>query len=144
MLKLSKMSDYAVVIIRQLSDNNKKNQNTATIAQLTGLPGPTVSKILHRLNEVGIVSSDRGRFGGYKLQRIPQELPLSELIRAFEGPLVLTDCLDDNGNVCDLETHCAVAGRWDLVSRAINRVLEDITLADIFLDSSKYIGNSKI
>jgi len=135
MLKLSKMSDYAVVILQQLSKKGNQGQNTASVAEATGLPSPTVSKILHRLSEAGIVISERGRFGGYRLKKVPTDLSLSELLIAFEGPVTLTDCLE-NSNSCDLAKHCAVAGRWSVVSKAISRVLDDITLADLLLSKA--------
>ena len=97
----------------------------------TGLPAPTVSKLLHRLTEVGIVVAERGRYGGYRLDRAPENVRLSEVLATFEGDLALTDCLDTTGNACEHETRCAVVGRWNVVSTAIRSVLDDLTLADV-------------
>lgn len=134
MLKLNKMSDYAVVIISHFNTIPNRNLNVNQVAKATGLPAPTVGKILHRLSEKGLVNAVRGRFGGYKLNRIPSDVTLRELLETFEGPLTLTDCLDqgDSGR-CELVSHCALARRWSLVSNAISDVLKEITVADLLL-----------
>lgn len=131
MLRLSRMTDYAVVVLNHLAAQTGRNQNTADVAVATGLPAPTVSKLLHRLTEADIVAAERGRYGGYRLARIPEDVRLSDILAAFEGQIALTDCLDTAGNACEHETHCAVAGRWNVVSSAISRVLNDLTLADV-------------
>ncbi len=131
MLRLSRMTDYAVVVLHHMASLPEGNRNTADVALATGLPAPTVSKLLHRLTEVGIVAAARGRYGGYRLDRSPEQVRLSEVLAAFEGDLALTDCLDTGGNACEHETHCAVVGRWNVVSSAIRRVLDDLTLADV-------------
>jgi len=131
MLRLSRMTDYAVVVLHYMASLPEGNRNTADVVLATGLPAPTVSKLLHRLTEAGIVVAERGRYGGYRLDRAPEDVPLSEVLATFEGDLALTDCLDTTGNACEHETHCAVVGRWDVVSTAIRRVLDDLTLADV-------------
>jgi FeS assembly SUF system regulator len=131
MLRLSRMTDYAVVVLHHMASLPEGNRNTADVVLATGLPAPTVSKLLHRLTEAGIVVAERGRYGGYRLDRAPEDVPLSEVLAIFEGDLALTDCLDTTGNACEHETHCAVVGRWDVVSTAIRHVLDDLTLADV-------------
>ena len=134
MLRLSRMTDYAVVILNHMSTERGKNQNTSGVAQATNLPSPTVSKILNRLSEAGVLKAIRGRFGGYRLDRSPSEISLGELLDAFEGPLALTDCLDSsNATMCEHVSHCAVAGRWGVVSSAISNVLDGLTLEDLVL-----------
>lgn len=131
MLRLSRMTDYAVVVLNHLATQIGRNQNTADVAVATGLPAPTVSKLLHRLTEAAIVVAERGRYGGYRLAHSPEDVRLSDILAAFEGQIALTDCLDSAGNACEHETRCAVAGRWNVVSLAISRVLNDLTLADV-------------
>ncbi len=131
MLRLSRMTDYAVVVLDHMARQPEGTQNTADVALATGLPATTVSKLLHRLTEVGIVAAERGRYGGYRLERAPDNVRLSDVLAAFEGQLALTDCLDTAGNACEHETRCSIAGRWNVVSSAIRRVLDDLTLADV-------------
>ena len=135
MLRLSRMTDYAVVILNHMSTERGKNQNTTGVAQATNLPSPTVSKILNRLSEAGVLKAIRGRFGGYRLDRSPSEISLGELLNAFEGPLALTDCLDSSNAMCEHVSHCAVAGRWSVVSSAISNALDGLTLEDLVLSN---------
>ncbi len=131
MLRLSRMTDYAVVVLDQMARNPEGTQNTADVALWTALPPPTVSKLLHRLTEVGILVAERGRYGGYRLERAPAQIRLTDVLAAFEGDVALTDCLDTAGTACEHETHCSIAGRWNVVSTAIRSVLDDLTLADV-------------
>ena len=135
------MSDYAVVILSHFHSIPDRNLNVNQVAQVTGIPVPTVGKILHRLSEKGLVTAVRGRFGGYKQKRIPSDVSLRELLETFEGPLTLTDCLDqDDKDRCELVSHCVLAQRWSMVSNAISDVLKEITLADLLV-SKKPIKN---
>tara|TARA_Y100000590_G_scaffold463273_1_gene629621 strand:- start:2226 stop:2660 length:435 start_codon:yes stop_codon:yes gene_type:complete len=128
------MSDYAVVILSHFNSNPDMHLNVNQVARATGIPVPTVGKILHRLSEKGLVTAVRGRFGGYKQKRILSNVSLRELLEVFEGPLTLTDCLDQDDKLrCELVSHCALAQRWSLVSNAISDVLKEITLADLLL-----------
>ncbi|PPR79640.1 MAG: HTH-type transcriptional regulator IscR [Alphaproteobacteria bacterium MarineAlpha2_Bin1] len=132
MLKLNKMSDYAAVVINYMDKSNNDRLSTEQVSKSTGLPSPTVSKILHRLSSEGIVSSLRGRSGGYTLNREVSDISILEILQIFEGPIVLTDCLDEKGEACVFLSSCSIAGKWEVVSSTIKIVLENLTLKELF------------
>lgn len=132
MLKLNKMSDYAAVVINYMEKSNKGHISTDQVSKSTGLPLPTVSKILHKLSSEGIVSSLRGRLGGYYLTREVSDISILEILEIFEGPIVLTDCLDEKGEACVFLSNCSIAGKWEVVSSTIRIVLENLTLKELF------------
>ena len=93
MLRLSRLTDYAVVVLVRLS----AAQGVATspgIAASIGIPEPTVAKVLKTLAGQGFVTSTRGAHGGYRLGRPLSQIAVSEVIVAIDGPIALTSCVD--------------------------------------------------
>ena len=132
MLRLSKFTDYAVVVLIRLEEAEEGGVLTAPgLAAATGLGEPTVSKVLKILSHAGLVEGRRGAAGGYRLTRALAEMPLTEVIAAIDGPIALTACVDNSSGVCDAEATCPVRGRWDPVNDAIRRALSGISIADL-------------
>ena len=133
MLKLSKLTDYAVVVLVRLSCGDGAAgagvQTSPGIAQATGVPEPTVAKVLKALAGGGLVASQRGARGGYRLVRTLAEIPVADVIAAIDGPIALTACVE--GGCCEAESFCSMAGRWDPVNAAIRDALSAISLADM-------------
>lgn len=133
MLRLSKLTDYAVVVLSALSrDSVAGGVRTAPeLALASGIAEPTVAKVLKALAQAGLVEGVRGAHGGYRLARPLVWVPLSEVIVAIDGPIALTACVDGAVGECDAEAICPVRGRWDPVNDAIRRALAAITVADL-------------
>lgn len=134
MLRLSKLTDYAVVVLARLEQDGAtvgagRVQTAPGLAATTGIAEPTVAKVLKILGGAGLVEGVRGARGGYRLARPLAEVPLSEVIVAFDGPIALTACVDGGHGGCDAEGICPVRGRWDPVNDAIRRALSDIPVA---------------
>lgn len=130
MLRLSKLTDYAVVVLVRLGRPDGV-QTSPCIAAATGIPEPTVAKVLKTLAAAGLVLSQRGAHGGYRLARPLAAIGIAEVIAAIEGPIALTACVDGAAGLCEAERLCPVRGRWDPVNDAIQQALSAITLADM-------------
>ncbi len=130
MLRLSKLTDYAVVVLVRLAAAEGV-QTSPGIAAATGVPEPTVAKVLKTLAAGGLVASQRGARGGYRLMRPLSGIPIADVIVAIDGPIALTACVDGSGFDCDAAGTCPVRGRWDLVNDAVREALSNITLADM-------------
>jgi len=130
MLRLSKLTDYAVVVLIRLS-HGEAVQTSPGIAAGIGVPEPTVAKVLKALAYAGLVSSQRGARGGYRLVRPLSGIPVAEVVAAIDGPITLTACVEGSGTGCEAEHLCPVRGRWDLVNDAVRQALGQITLADM-------------
>ncbi len=130
-LRLSKLSDYAVVLLSELGTAPEGAvRNVSALALATGIAEPTVAKVLKLLAASGLVVSQRGPHGGYRLARALTETAISDVIDAVEGPIALAACVEHAGG-CEHECTCRVRGRWDPVNMAIRRALSEITLADM-------------
>lgn len=130
MLKLSKLTDYAVVVLVRLS-HGEPCQTAPGIALVTGVPEPTVAKVLKALAAVHLVISQRGARGGYRLARSLSDISVAEVVTVIDGPIALTACVEGSGAWCEVEHHCPVRGRWDPVNAAVRAALSAISLADL-------------
>ncbi len=133
MLRLNRLTDYAVVVMAQMAHRRDEMRTAPQISQDTGVPLPTVAKLLNALARENLVSSQRGASGGYTLSRRAEEITVAEIIQALEGPIALTACVDGSGDNCGSEPLCPMRGNWDKVNRAIRHALSGVTLADMSL-----------
>ncbi len=132
MLRVSKLTDYAVVVLMRLATGPAAGvQTSPCISAATGVPEPTVSKVLKALSTSSLVVSQRGARGGYRLSKPLHAISLADVIAALDGPIALTACVEGGHGTCDVSHFCAVRGRWDLVNDAIHQALSGITLGDM-------------
>ena len=128
MLRISRLTDYATVILASLGNGGLAS--AADIALRTHIGLPTVSKLLKELQHAGLVSSVRGAHGGYQLTRTTAKINAAEIIDAVEGPIALTECSNGSG-LCGIEATCLVGHGWQRISLAIRRALTDISLDEL-------------
>ena len=130
MLRLSKLTDYATVILSFMAKNKIEVHASMEIASVTGIALPTVSKILKLLVNAEVVISTRGAKGGYVLSKPPEQISVATIISALEGPIALTECsISQQG--CEQASGCDIRGNWSLINKTIHNALESVTLADL-------------
>ncbi len=139
MIKLSRLADYAVVLLTQMGGDTKAVHNAIDLAARTGLPVPTVSKILATLARDGVLASVRGAKGGYRLSVPPPRITVAAIISAIDGPIALTQCVDTKGN-CNVETLCPTRSGWHKINDAILNALSGVTLADLMGEPLSFSG----
>jgi FeS assembly SUF system regulator len=131
MLRISKMTDYAVVLATHLAAAEGPHA-ARDLAVQTQIPEPTASKVLRKLTRAGVVMSHRGAKGGYALARSPRKIGVNEVIEAIEGPIAVTECSDETtDSLCEYETNCGVRANWQRINLAVHKALSEITLADM-------------
>lgn len=128
MLRISRLTDYATVILASLAGGSLAS--AADIADRTHIGLPTVSKLLKELQHAGLVHSVRGAHGGYQLARPAAEINAAEIIDAVEGPVALTECAGGAGQ-CELESNCLVGHGWQRISRAFRHALVGVSLEEL-------------
>ena len=130
MLRISKMTDYATVILAHLAADEAGRRTAVELAELTSIGVPSVSKLLKELQRAGLVASTRGAHGGYALARPAAAISAADIIDAVEGPVGLTECATHPGQ-CGLEPSCRVGRSWQRVNVAIRRALADVKLTHL-------------
>lgn len=127
MLKLSKLADYATVVMSLIAADPARVHNGVELAERSHIPAPTVAKLLKTLTRGGLLESTRGAHGGYRLVRSPAQVSVAEVIRALEGPIGVTECSIHEGS-CGIESQCGTRHGWRLINTAIREALEAVTL----------------
>jgi len=130
MLRISRLTDYATVILASLAERPERVQTATALAEQTRIAAPTVSKLLKQLQRAGLVVSTRGLHGGYQLSRPATQISAAAILDALEGPIALTDCAVGHGN-CEIEESCRVGRVWQRLNLAVRRSLYEISLAQL-------------
>ena len=136
MLRISKLTDYAIIVLGRMSRDAEQTHTAAGLAEATGVAAPTVSKILKMLGKSVILKSTRGAHGGYVLAQSPERTSVAAVIFALEGPIALTECEGERGG-CEQSDSCNARGSWDVINRAVRAALESVSLADMAKPSLK-------
>ncbi len=128
-MRLSSLADYAVVMMSAVARHCGQAQiNAGVIAEETGIPLPTVQKLVSKLSSAGLLRSVRGAGGGFKLARPAAAINLADVIEAIEGPIAMTACVERSRHDCSLEGACKVQPHWSLVNRAVRGALAEVPI----------------
>ena len=130
MIRITKQTDYGIVLLTHMAAHADRQYNAPDLAAEAHLPLPMASKILKLLAREGVLVSHRGVKGGYGLARDPREISMAEIIAALEGPIAITECIDDVGD-CAHERLCPVRSNWHRINEALLQALSGITLAEM-------------
>ena len=131
-MRLSSMADYAVVTMTAAARHcGGARVSAAQLADETGLPAPTVQKLVSRLTSAGLLRSSRGAGGGLRLARPAAAITLADIIEAVEGPIALTTCIDREGDNCSLDACWSVKPHWPVVNAAMRGALEGVSLTQL-------------
>lgn len=125
------MADYGVILMAQLARARDRRTTAAELADVTGLPLPTVSKLTKQLAAADLLVSHRGAAGGYLLSREPESISVAEIIAALEGPIALTECMTVDGLICEIEALCPTRTNWRKINDALVAAMESVSLAEM-------------
>lgn len=129
MLRISKLTDYAILIMVELT-RDRAMLSSQALAERVGVEVPTASKVLKLLAGSGLVESFRGAGGGYRALRPGDEISVAEIIAAIEGPIAMTECSIERG-LCSQEENCGLRGNWQRISLAVADALRQVSLAEM-------------
>lgn len=131
MIRITRQTDYGIIILTHMASVRiDRVHTTRDLAEWTGLPVPMVSKILKTLAREGLLESQRGVKGGYRLRRDPARVTVGEIISALEGPIGITECASSPGS-CEHESGCPVRVNWQKISGAVREALDHIPLREM-------------
>ncbi len=131
-MRLSSLADYAVVIMSAASRHCGGARTSASeLAEETGIPQPTVQKLVSKLSHAGLLRSTRGAAGGLKLARPAAAISLADIVEAVEGPIAMTSCIKDGECGCVIEPDCSVKPHWPVVNAAVRGALAGVPLTSL-------------
>lgn len=129
MLRISKLTDYAILVMVELTRDGEMLSAHA-LAERIHVEVPTASKVLKLLSGAGLLDSFRGANGGYRVKRPAGEISVAEVIAAIEGPIAMTECSVEEG-LCTQEDNCELRGNWQRISLAVAEALNKVSLAEM-------------
>ncbi|TIX49111.1 SUF system Fe-S cluster assembly regulator [Alteraurantiacibacter aquimixticola] len=131
-MRLSSMADYAVVTMCAAARHcGFARVSAGELAEETGLPLPTVQKLVSTLSRAGLLKSMRGAGGGIQLARPAAAISLADIVEAVEGPIALTACVEDGKHDCGLEAKCTVRPHWSIVNTTLRSALDNVKLPQL-------------
>lgn len=130
-MRLSRLADYGVVLLGHMARSEDAIHNAHSLAEKTGVPLPTVSKVLSALGRARLVTPVRGPGGGFKLARNAREISVAEIVGAIDGPIALTQCIERGPGTCEVEPFCPSRGGWQAINSAVRRALEGVSVAEL-------------
>ena len=130
MLRVTKLTDYATVVMTVLAARPGEVLSAPELAEQAGLEAPTVAKVLKPLAAAGLVAGFRGANGGYRLARTAADINLVEIVEAMEGPLAMTECSVHDGQ-CGIEDSCGVRANWRRINDVVADALRGVSLAQM-------------
>ena len=133
MLKINRQTDYAVRVILSLAKRAEGSRlSTAAIQQEMLIPRAFMARIVAQLSHAGLVKTFPGRDGGMTLPRHSSRITLRDVFEAFEGPILLSECLQVKGeDDCPFQSNCPVRSKWGRVQVAMLREMASITFEDL-------------
>ncbi len=133
MLRINRQTDYAVRVILALAKRDEGTRlSTGEIQQEMLIPPSFMSRIVAQLAKAGLLTTFPGRDGGVTLPRPASQITLKDVVEAFEGPILLSACLQVKGeDDCPFQAHCPVRTKWGRVQVAMLREMASISFADL-------------
>ncbi len=138
-MKISTKGRYALRFMLELAANEGSFMALKDIAEKQNISKKYLEQIVPLLNRSGMLLTNRGYQGGYKLAKKPKEYTAGEILRITEGSLAPVACLDGETNTCERKSLCPTLEMWQGLYKVMNDYLDSITLQDL-LDKYRKFG----
>jgi Rrf2 family protein len=133
MLKINRQTDYAVRVLLALSKEPEGTRlSTAAIRRKMLIPPAFMMRIVAQLAKAGLLNTFPGRDGGVMLPRPAGEISIKDVVEAFEGPILLSQCMQVKGeDDCPFQSNCPVRSRWGRVQVAMLREMSNTSFEEL-------------
>jgi len=137
MFKINRQTDYAVRVILALAKRGEGIRlSSANIQKEMLIPKSFMARIVAQLANEGLVNTFPGRDGGLSLPRPSSQITLKDVVEAFEGPILLSACMQVKGeDDCPFQSNCPVRSKWGRVQLAMMREMASITFESLAKES---------
>lgn len=137
---ISKTGEYALrAVVYIVSEGKGASMRANEIAEALGVPANYLSKTLHQLARAGILSSERGPRGGFRLAGSPEQLSLADVLEPLDPTWLECGCLLGHPR-CSEENPCALHERWKTVREPVRQFFQETTLAEVLEAPSAFPG----
>ena len=131
-MKISTKGRYAVRLMFDIAANsNGENVSLKDISKIQDISLKYLEQIVNTLSKAGLLKSQRGAQGGYKMTRKPEEYTIGDILRVTEGEMAPVSCLEDSVNVCPKAEVCPTLKFWTGLYKTITDYIDSTTIADL-------------
>lgn len=130
-MRLTTFSDYTLRVLIYLALDQTKLATIPLIAAAYGISENHLMKVVHQLALAGVVETTRGKGGGIRLARPPEEIRVGQIVRAAESTAPIVECLGEEPSACCISPACRLSGILVRAFDALYNVLDEYTLADL-------------
>ena len=142
-MKFFTKSRYALRVMIELARQPQQdNTPLKLIAKSQNISLKYLEQIIVPLSRAGLVKSERGSQGGYRLAMPPEECTAGDILRAVEGSLAPVDCLEPEAKACGFQKQCASLHFWSGLGKCIERYADSVTLRDLASQNSDFTLSS--
>ena len=132
MIKVSRMADYAILLVCKMSNDENKVYSSQELSIITSLKITTISKILTKLTKANVTDSIRGVSGGYKLTIQAEDISVGNIIDIIDGKVALTICVEEGENHnCNLVSLCPSQSNWQIINNTVREALNSVSIAEM-------------
>ena len=137
MVGISKRVEYALIAVQHMDEDRDRLVSSRDLSEHYALPAGLIAKILQRLAAAGLLKSELGAGGGYRLVRDPDSISFLELTEAVEGPARMAACDTVGGGDCERRDTCTVAGPVHTLSARITGLFADTSVGSLLRSTSE-------
>ena len=143
-MKLSTKGRYAMMALADLALSEAKAKageelmSLSEIAKRQDISEKYLESIVKSLVKGGVVEGMRGKGGGYRLCKSPDQFTTGQILRLMEGSLAPVACLEAGSSPCDRAGECRTLSLWAGLNDVINKYLDQYTLADLLREDGDY------
>lgn len=133
MIKINRQTDYAIRVLLALAQRGEGARlSSAEIQREMFIPKAFMTRIVARLARDGLVDTFPGRDGGLMLPRPASQITLRDVVEAFEGPILLSECMQvKSEDDCPFQSNCPVRSKWGRVQAAMLREMASISFENL-------------
>lgn len=130
MFSVSARTQYAIRAMSCLAKRHERSATSAEIAASEGIPAKYLEGILSRLTASGLIESERGKNGGYRMAKEPADIRMLDIVEAIDGRIRPVTCIDAPGD-CAFGDGCLPRSFWIGLKETIDAYLAERTLKDV-------------
>jgi Rrf2 family nitric oxide-sensitive transcriptional repressor len=140
-VRLTSFTDYTLRSLIYLGRNREQIATIQDIAQFHNISKNHLTKVVHQLSARGLIDTVRGRNGGLRLAREPEDINIGEIVRQTEPDFFIAECFDHGHQDCIFSGSCVLQRKLGHAMRAFMEVLDGLTLADVLPQTPDTMGS---
>lgn len=137
-MRLTDYTDYALRVLMYLGANRDRLVTIQEVADMHGISKNHLTKVVHRLGVVQLVTTVRGRAGGIRLALEPEHIMLGAVVRLTEPDFTLVECFDEARNQCSLSPVCVLKHTLGRATGAFLNELDKVSLASVLVPTAAH------